>query len=110
MAVATECRILFAPDAPKDSLVIEDVRAVDPIEGIDACLTVTVEDGIISRLEPAGSSRPELSRGTTATPIRQPGLEPGSRPEPRQAGGRSAARNGLPTGFGSSLTGLEGWY
>jgi len=60
MAVATECRILFAPDAPKDSLVIEDVRAVDPIEGIDACLTVTVEDGIISRLEPAGSSRPGL--------------------------------------------------
>jgi dihydroorotase len=60
MAVATGRRILFAPEAPKDSLVIENVRVVDPVEGIDAALSVTVEEGFINRLEPAGSSRPGL--------------------------------------------------
>jgi dihydroorotase len=59
MAVATERQVLFAPTAPKDSLVIEDVRVVDPGEGIDEALTVAVEDGVIARLEPA-SARPGL--------------------------------------------------
>ena len=39
-----------------DSLVVEG-RVVDPTEGIDECLAVTVEDGVIVRIEPAGSSR-----------------------------------------------------
>ncbi len=38
------------------SLVLEG-RVVDPVEGIDECLRVTVEQGVIVRLEPAGASR-----------------------------------------------------
>jgi len=38
------------------SLVLEG-RVVDPLEGIDECLRITVEQGVIVRLEPAGASR-----------------------------------------------------
>src|SRR5207245_244370 len=48
--------VLFGRNGYTDSLVIEGVRVIDPGEGIDAALTVTVENGVISRLEP-GSPR-----------------------------------------------------
>jgi dihydroorotase len=52
--------MLFAKEAPKASLVLEG-RVVDPREGIDANLRVTIEDGLIVRLEPNGSSRTVLA-------------------------------------------------
>jgi dihydroorotase len=39
-----------------DSLVVEG-RVVAPAQGIDECLRVTVENGVIARLEPTGTSR-----------------------------------------------------
>ncbi len=51
---------LFHASAAKDSLTIEGARVVDPVEGIDACLTVTVEEGIITALEPGTPSREGL--------------------------------------------------
>ncbi len=52
--------ILACHNGRADSLVIEGARAIDPGEGIDASLDVTVENGVIRRLEPAGSSRAGL--------------------------------------------------
>ncbi len=51
---------LFWANGRVDDLIIDGARVVDPVEGIDACLQVTVERGVITRLEPAGSSRPGL--------------------------------------------------
>ena len=51
---------LFHASAAKDSLTIEGARVVDPVEGIDACLTVTVEEGIITALEPGTPGREGL--------------------------------------------------
>ena len=48
--------MLFAREAPKASLVLEG-RVVDPTEGIDANLKVTIEDGLIVRLEPGSNGR-----------------------------------------------------
>jgi dihydroorotase len=42
-----------------DTRVIEGARVIDPAQGVDAALTVTVENGVITRLEP-GSPRPGL--------------------------------------------------
>jgi dihydroorotase len=60
----------------RDSLVLEG-RVVDPTERIDECLRVTVEDGIVVRVEPAGAG------GTVLAPafvdphvhLRTPGRE-----------------------------------
>src|SRR5439155_4780891 len=49
-------RMLFAPAPPKADLVLEG-RVIDPSEGIDANLRVTVENGVVVRLEPTGASR-----------------------------------------------------
>jgi dihydroorotase len=46
---------LFWRDAPANSLVLEG-RVVDPVQGIDEALTVTVENGLITRLEPGGDA------------------------------------------------------
>ena len=51
--------MLFSRNGYTDSRVIEGARVIDPVEGIDAALTVTVENGIITRLEPA-TARPGL--------------------------------------------------
>ena len=47
---------LFCRNGRRDSLTVEG-RVVDPAEGIDECLTLTVDDGVIVRIEPSGSSR-----------------------------------------------------
>ena len=44
---------LFWTNGRKDSFTIEGARVVDPVEGIDEGLTVTVERGVVTRLEPA---------------------------------------------------------
>jgi dihydroorotase len=51
--------MLYARNGYHDSRVIEGTRVVDPVEGIDAALTVTIEDGVITRLEP-GEAKPGL--------------------------------------------------
>ncbi len=48
--------MLTCRNGRRDSLVVEG-RVLDPLEGIDECLRVTISDGVIVRLEPAGSSR-----------------------------------------------------
>jgi dihydroorotase len=45
--------MLFGGNGRKDDLVLEGIRVVDPAQGIDEVLTVTVEKGVITRLEPA---------------------------------------------------------
>jgi dihydroorotase len=44
---------LHGGNGRKDDLVFEAVRVVDPNEGIDETLTVTVEQGVIAKIEPA---------------------------------------------------------
>jgi dihydroorotase len=44
--------VLFGGNGRKDDLVLEGIRVIDPTEGIDEVLTVTVEKGVITRLEP----------------------------------------------------------
>ena len=48
--------MLFCRNGRADSLTIEG-RIVAPAQGIDECLSITVEDGVIGRIEPSGSSR-----------------------------------------------------
>ena len=59
MATTVRQKLFRGGDA-RDSLTIEGARVVDPVEGIDACLKVTVEEGIITALEPATPTREGL--------------------------------------------------
>ncbi|MGH3131298.1 MAG: amidohydrolase family protein, partial [Gaiellaceae bacterium] len=52
--------MLFARNGRPDSLVLEG-RVIDPTQRIDECLKVTIENGLIVRIEPAGSSRAVLA-------------------------------------------------
>jgi dihydroorotase len=54
--------MLFGPSGKRDDVVISGVRVVDPVERIDALLDVTVEGGIISRMEPAACAGANASR------------------------------------------------
>jgi dihydroorotase len=45
--------MLYAKNGRKDSLTIDAVRVIDPGEGIDDVLTVTVDKGVVTALEPA---------------------------------------------------------
>jgi dihydroorotase len=45
--------MLFGGNGRKDDFVLEGMRVVDPSEGIDEVLTVTVEKGVITSLEPS---------------------------------------------------------
>jgi len=47
---------LFCRNGRSDSLVLEG-RVVDPTRGTDECLKVTIDAGVIVRIEPSGSSR-----------------------------------------------------
>jgi dihydroorotase len=51
--------MLFSKNGYTDSRVIEGARVIDPVQGIDEALTITIENGIITRLEP-GSAQPGL--------------------------------------------------
>ncbi len=48
--------LLACRNGRRDSLVVEG-RVVDPVEGSDECLKLTIEDGLIVRIEPSGASR-----------------------------------------------------
>jgi dihydroorotase len=48
--------MLFCRNGRGDSLVLEG-RVVAPAQGIDECLRITIEDGVITRIEPSASSR-----------------------------------------------------
>jgi dihydroorotase len=53
--------VLFVRNGRKDDIVFEAVRVVDPAEGVDETLTVTVERGVITGLE-ADAGVPERGR------------------------------------------------
>jgi len=48
--------VLFGGNGRKDDLVLEGIRVIDPTQGIDEVLTVTVERGVVTRLESAGTT------------------------------------------------------
>jgi dihydroorotase len=48
--------MLFGGNGRKDDLVLEGIRVVDPTEGIDEVLTVRVEKGVITALEPSAAA------------------------------------------------------
>jgi dihydroorotase len=70
---------LFWPAAPADSVAIRGARVIDPTRGIDGPYDVTVENGVITGLEPAV----EAARGLVLAPafvdphvhLRVPGRE-----------------------------------
>jgi dihydroorotase len=45
--------LLFGGNGRKDDLVLEGIRVVDPTQRIDEVLTVTVEKGVIARMQPS---------------------------------------------------------
>jgi dihydroorotase len=47
--------MLFGGNGRKDDLVLEGIRVIDPTEGIDEVLTVRVEKGVVTALEPSNS-------------------------------------------------------
>src|SRR5713101_6188777 len=51
--------MLFSRNGYTDRRVIEGARVIDPARGIDEALTVTIENGVITRLEP-GLTQPGL--------------------------------------------------
>ena len=71
--------MLFRREAPPDSLVLRGARVLDPAHGLDGAFDVTVEEGVITALEPAG----EPARGLVLAPafvdphvhLRTPGRE-----------------------------------
>ena len=54
--------MLFAREAPKHDLLVRGARVLDPGEGLDAVLDVTVQSGVVARLEPPGSGREDGQR------------------------------------------------
>jgi dihydroorotase len=46
--------MLFHRERPADGLVIRGARVLDPGEGLDGAYDVTVDDGVITAIEPAG--------------------------------------------------------
>jgi dihydroorotase len=68
--------MLFSPTTRSDSTVLEG-RVLDPGEGIDECLRLTVEDGVIARIEPGAETRTVLAPGFVDPHVhlRTPGRE-----------------------------------
>jgi len=42
--------MLYAKDAPKENIIVQGARVIDPGEGIDATLDVRIDDGVIAAL------------------------------------------------------------
>jgi dihydroorotase len=86
--------ILHGKNGRKDTLTFEAVRVLDPGEGIDDVLTVTVEDGVIMRLEPASGGNGRVLAPAFVDPhvhLRTPGRED---EEDIGSGTRAAAAGG----------------
>ena len=47
--------MLFGGNGRKDDLVLDGIRVVDPTQGIDEVLTITIEKGVIAGLAPGSS-------------------------------------------------------
>ena len=86
--------MLFGKNGRKDSLSFECVRVVDPGQGIDETLTVTVEQGVITRIEPAAGGNGKVLAPAFVDPhvhLRTPGRED---EEDLASGTRAAAAGG----------------
>jgi dihydroorotase len=86
--------MLYARNGRKDSLTFEAVRVVDPTQGIDETLTVTVEKGVIARIEPASGGNGKVLAPAFVDPhvhLRTPGRED---EEDLGSGARAAAAGG----------------
>jgi dihydroorotase len=89
--------VLFGGNGRTDDLVLEGLRVVDPTEGIDEVLTIKVEKGVITALEPSATHDSE--RGRVVAPgfvdphvhLRTPGRED---EEDIASGTRAAAAGG----------------
>jgi dihydroorotase len=86
--------MLWSRNGRKDSLTFEAVRVVDPGEGLDDVLTVTVERGLVTRLEPASGGNGKVLAPAFVDPhvhLRTPGRED---EEDISSGTRAAAAGG----------------
>jgi dihydroorotase len=86
--------MLFGRNERKDSLSFEGVRVVDPVQGIDETLTVTIEDGVVARIEPAAGGNGKVLAPAFVDPhvhLRTPGRED---EEDLASGTRAAAAGG----------------
>ena len=86
--------MLWSKNGRKDDVVFESVRVLDPGEGIDETLTVTVERGVITRLESAPGGNGKLLAPAFVDPhvhLRTPGRED---EEDIASGTRAAAAGG----------------
>jgi dihydroorotase len=90
--------VLWGKNGRKDDLVLEGVRVLDPVEGVDDLLDVHVERGVITRLAP-GTRPPAAGRQLVLAPafvdphvhLRTPGRED---EEDLCSGTRAAAAGG----------------
>ena len=86
--------MLFGTNGRKDSLSFEGVRVVDPGQGIDETLTVTVEEGVVTRIAPASGGDGKVLAPAFVDPhvhLRTPGRED---EEDLASGTRAAAAGG----------------
>jgi dihydroorotase len=86
--------MLYARNGQQDSLSFEGVRVVDPGLGIDETLTVKVERGVITRIEPAAGGNGKVLAPAFVDPhvhLRTPGRED---EEDLASGTRAAAAGG----------------
>ena len=75
--MATE-QTLFGGNGRKDDLSYEGVRVVDPTEGIDETLNLTVEAGVITKIEPGSGGDGRIVAPAFVDPhvhLRTPGRE-----------------------------------
>jgi dihydroorotase len=86
--------MLYARNGRKDDLVFESVRVLDPGQGIDESLTVRVERGVITSVEPAAGGNGRVLAPAFVDPhvhLRTPGRED---EEDLASGTRAAAAGG----------------
>ena len=86
--------MLYRKNGHKDDIAFEGVRVVDPGQGIDETLTVTVEQGVVTRIEPASGGNGKVLAPAFVDPhvhLRTPGRED---EEDLASGTRAAAAGG----------------
>jgi dihydroorotase len=83
--------MLVCRNGRADSLVLEG-RALDPARGLDACLRITVEDGVIASLEPGSDPRLVLAPAFVDPHVHL--RTPGREDEETLASGTAAAAAG----------------
>jgi len=86
--------MLVSRNGARDDLVIEGARVLDPIAGVDAALDVTVEQGVVTRLEPAKQSHAGLVLAPAFVDPHVHLRTPGREDEETTASGTEAAAAG----------------